>query len=753
MKRLISSRKTFLTIIYSCIICVIILILINLYFTLNNTYFSSLLPLLINIVFIIAISCVLIFILIYFRKKIKSVINTINKIGERNFDEQLPEDDDSELGELTRSLNKMTAHIRDSYNKLSERVIARSSEITLRNAEIKKKQKEVKRQQQELKSAYEALNESRERYEKLIHNLEGEYFFYSQSARGELLFVSPSIKNILGYNVKEFRQKRDSLYTNNPINIEAREHFKKSLLGEQQPKYVVELQDSQNNPHLLEISEVPVFNENRELVSVEGLAHDITERYQAEELIKEKEEKYRMLFNRASDFIFLYEIDNKHNTAGKFIEVNDYTLNRLGYSREEMLNMSPRDLVFENMWENESEIANYERVWQSKEGIFIDIEISSHRFRIKGQNVAIAVARDISERKKSEEEIRFMNEELINQKENLEALVDNLTQTQEQLVQSEKMAALGQLIAGIAHEINTPLGAIKASIGNLDDSIEKALRELPSILKNSNENNLELLTRILSEANYNSKDLTSRERRQKRREISKILTDSNIDNPDSIADMIIYTGFDEKYESILDLLKSHSALETLNIARNFISLLKNTKTINLAAEKATKVVFALKKYAHKDQEEEKIPTDIIDNLETVLTLYHNQLKQGINVVRNYSVIPEVACYQDELNQVWTNLIHNAIQAMDQEGTLTIDVKTETEMIIINISDTGCGIEPDIIDRIFDPFFTTKKQGEGSGLGLDIVKRIIEKHEGTISVHSELNAGSTFTIKIPVNQNE
>ncbi len=754
MKRLINSRKIIFITIIASILCAFIITILNIYPLINKQNPNLILPYIINIIIIICFSGGVIYVFNRLRKRLKTVIHSIEKINIRNLDEKLPELEEDEFDELNSSLNKMSSELKQAYEELSERVIARSSELTMRNAEIKKKQKEVSRQQHELKSAYEALNDSRERYEKLIHNLEEEYFFYSLSPTGELLFVSPSIKSIMGFTSKEFRQKRNSLFTENPANTAARKHIQKSLKGEQQPKYILELLDAENKPHLLEISEVPVFNENKELVSVEGLAHDITEKYQAEELIKEKEEKYRMLFNRASDFIFLYEIDKKTNKAGKFIEVNDYTLHKLGYTREELLQLSPRDLVYNNSWEIHDEegreSATYERTWQSKEGIFIDIEISTHKFRIKKNDVAIAVARDITERKKAEEEIRFMNEELINQKENLEALVDNLTQTQEQLVQSEKMAALGQLIAGIAHEINTPLGAIKASIGNLDDSIEQALRELPQILTSSSEDNLALLTTVLLKSDFEATELSSRERRQYRREISKKLSQHIIQNTDAIADMIVYVDLYKNYESLIPLLKTENALETLQIARNFISLLKNTKTINLAAEKATKVVFALKKYAHRDQEEDKVPTDVADSLETVLTLYHNQLKQGVTVIKEYDKIPEVYCYPDELNQVWTNLIHNAIQAMEQQGTLTVGIKIEDNNVAISIKDTGCGIEPDIKDRIFDPFFTTKKQGEGSGLGLDIVKRIIEKHEGTIEVESELNEGSKFTIKLPLN---
>ena len=136
-------------------------------------------------------------------------------------------------------------------------------------------------------------------------------------------------------------------------------------------------------------------------------------------------------------------------------------------------------------------------------------------------------------------------------------------------------------------------------------------------------------------------------------------------------------------------------------------------------------------------------------METVLTLYHNLLKQGVEVIRKYDELPVIEGYPDDLNQIWTNLIHNSIQAMDLKGTLTITTRNEGEYISVSIADTGCGIEPDIRDKIFEPFFTTKKQGEGSGLGLDIVKRIVEKHNGIITFTSELGQGTEFIVKLPV----
>ena len=142
------------------------------------------------------------------------------------------------------------------------------------------------------------------------------------------------------------------------------------------------------------------------------------------------------------------------------------------------------------------------------------------------------------------------------------------------------------------------------------------------------------------------------------------------------------------------------------------------------------------------------PSNIVDDLETVLTLYQSQCKQGVAIVRNYEPMPEIWCYPSELNQVWMNLIYNALQAMQNQGTLTIDMRVNDSTIGIAITDTGIGIPPEIQSKIFDPFFTTKPVGEGSGLGLDIVRKILQKHHGAIEFTS-VPGCTVFEVSLPI----
>jgi len=327
----------------------------------------------------------------------------------------------------------------------------------------------------------------------------------------------------------------------------------------------------------------------------------------------------------------------------------------------------------------------------------------------------------------------------------LQKAIEDLRSTQSQLIQSEKLVALGQLIAGIAHEINTPLGAIRASIDNTLGSFDDAIANLPQLLEfiSSNANHLKLFMSLLEKSKATQIDLSSKEKRTLKRQLRNRLSSENIEGATTIVDTLIYMKIGDFLEELLPLLKENEAISIVKAARNFVSLQKNSGNITLAVDKASKVVFALRKFAHHDISGEKAEMDIIDSIETVLTLYHNQIKQGTELIKAYQTLPSVWCYTDEIHQVWTNIIHNALQAMEYKGILTIKTFESATQVIISFTDTGCGIPDDIKARIFDPFFTTKERGEGSGLGLDIVKNIIDKHQGEIEVESEVGKGTTF----------
>ena len=334
----------------------------------------------------------------------------------------------------------------------------------------------------------------------------------------------------------------------------------------------------------------------------------------------------------------------------------------------------------------------------------------------------------------------------------LEQAMTDLKGAQQQIVLNEKMAALGQLIAGVAHEINTPIGSIKASIGTISDAMHESMTRLPKLLGQLTDAEQALFFKLL-DVSLNSTPLeSSREERKVKKEITLTLESNNIAHPDRIADRLVDMAVYKNIEPFFPLFKKENASDIIKACDEISVQHRSSENIKVAVDKVSKIVFALKNYSRFDTTqnvEEKKKANVVEGMINVLTLYHNVLKKGVEVVRFFEPnIPDIYCYPDELNQVWTNIIHNAIQAMNYQGRLDISIMTEDGQIVVKIRDYGPGIPPEIKDRIFEPFFTTKPAGEGSGLGLDIVKKIVDKHEGKITLHSE-PGNTTFGIYIPM----
>ncbi len=372
-------------------------------------------------------------------------------------------------------------------------------------------------------------------------------------------------------------------------------------------------------------------------------------------------------------------------------------------------------------------------------------------FLLQSKNTVLGETKELaSSLKQKKVELEATLTSLAEKNSHLNEMLQRLEATQEQLIQSEKMAALGQLIAGIAHEINTPLGAIRSSIENIAKFLESDLISLPQFFEDLNPSQRSLFLELISkssESNWSS----ARERRQNKRQLTQALEEQELQDADDIAETLADLNIYKNYRDYLPLFNHQQGTHKLEMAYKVASLKKSSSTIQLATDRAAKVLFALKHYAHYDCSGSKKSTNIQDDIENILTLYQNQLKVGVEVVRHYSDVPPFLCFADELNQVWTNLIHNSLQAMDYNGTIFIDLEGDEEQIELRISDTGKGIPKEHLAKIFEPFFTTKPPGEGSGLGLDIVKKIVTKHEGSIHVISE--PGNTqFIVRFPILQN-
>ena len=338
--------------------------------------------------------------------------------------------------------------------------------------------------------------------------------------------------------------------------------------------------------------------------------------------------------------------------------------------------------------------------------------------------------------------------------ENLENKVKERTkaleEAQSQLIMSEKMASLGVMVAGIAHEINTPTGVINGAADNMEVNLHQLILHFPTAIEFFNDvefakKYVAILDAILSDNGRDTLDPT--ERFKKKREIRERLAKGGLSSllSDDLATFIVEKNFFKIEDQLLDIVKI-GGLKILDLLKHTTGINRNLRNIKYAIKNIVRIVRALKYYSHLDQASHA-EADLIEGIENTLIIFHNQLKMGITIERDLKPIPLVPCNLDELNQVWTNIVQNAIHAMKGKGILKVSSYLEDPFVCIEIQDSGSGIKPEILDRIWDPFFTTKDQGEGSGLGLGIVKGIIEKHKGKISATSK--PGETiFKIQLP-----
>jgi signal transduction histidine kinase len=285
-----------------------------------------------------------------------------------------------------------------------------------------------------------------------------------------------------------------------------------------------------------------------------------------------------------------------------------------------------------------------------------------------------------------EDKVRVRTEQLRTAHEELQAAYRELQATQMQLIQREKMASVGQLVAGVAHELNNPIGFVYSNVTTLEDFVRRL--------------------RAMLEA-YRAAPLAEGDR--------------------------------ARLQAEWEARKVDYALKYLD------SMIQG---IREGAERARKIVRDLRVFA-RTQDDVWQSVDIHEEIESSLTLLNHLLKDRVSVHRKYGELPDVECIRSQMDQVFLNLLANAAQAIAGPGAITIETRRDGPAAVIGIADTGPGIPPEIMGRLFDPFFTTKPVGEGTGLGLSISYEIVKKHGGEIRAESPPDGGAIFIVRIPL----
>jgi signal transduction histidine kinase len=329
-----------------------------------------------------------------------------------------------------------------------------------------------------------------------------------------------------------------------------------------------------------------------------------------------------------------------------------------------------------------------------------------------------------------------------------------LRDTQAQLYQSEKLSTLGKLSAGIAHELNNPVASAKRSSVQL----QKVFIELQRFyLKMSKYDFTEEQISVLVEIAQVARDLSENplqmdasKRSDREHEIEQWLNGVSVSNAWEIASPLVSLGYNPKKLAII--LKQFPAPQfssVINWQCAIYTIYSLLSEIALGTSRVADITHAFKSYTYMDQAPVQ-KVDIEKDLENTLIIFKSKMKDKITIERDYKQdLPKIEAYGSELNQVWTNLIDNAIDAMGERGILSLKTRKDGSCVVIEIEDNGPGIPENIQAKVFDPFFTTKKVGTGSGLGLSISQNIIVKrHSGHISITTRPGK-TTFTVRLPL----
>ena len=496
-----------------------------------------------------------------------------------------------------------------------------------------------------------------------------------------------------------------------------------------------------------------------------GIIRDISERKQAEQ-------KFRSVTESAIDAI----ISADH--TGQIISWNKAATRILGYTEEEVVGQRLELIIPERFHEaHRAGMARFtatgeahvigttvELAARTKSGDEVPIELSLSTWTVRDERYYTGILRDIGERKRAEEALRSReqtlrerSEELKTKNAELEETLNRLDEAHDQLIIQEKMVSLGKLSAGMAHELNNPAAAAQRGAAQLQTTFlhweAVQLRMSGQKLDRTHLRRLIDLDRVARERARQPTDLNALARSDREVALEQWLEGRGIkDTWTSVAALVNLDYGESDLEALAEVFPPQQLALVIDWLSSTYTIHSLIAEIGVSTGRIAELVKALKSYTYMDQAPVQ-SVDVREGLDNTLIILHNKLKKGVTVIREYADdLPVIQAYASELNQVWTNIIDNAIDAMDGEGTLTVRTRREDPWVVVEIEDSGPGIPKEIQSKVFDPLFTTKGPGQGTGLGLNISRNlVVQKHHGQITVSSR--PGSTcFRVCLPIDFN-
>jgi PAS domain S-box-containing protein len=427
----------------------------------------------------------------------------------------------------------------------------------------------------------------------------------------------------------------------------------------------------QHRDRWLEITVDPLLSDEGELTGAVHIVRDITEQYRLINSITDANELFSLFMKFSPIYCYVKEISDSES---RVIQASDNFIDIVGIPPQEMIGKSMHQLFPKEFADKIT--ADDQRVYASREILrleehFNDKSYITYKFPIEradGRALLAGYTINISDQKLVEESLQTM---------------------QRQIVQQEKMASIGQLAAGVAHEINNPMGFITSNLTSLVKYADRLDEYIAALLN-------------------------------------------------SLYSCPAHTGISE-----LDSLRQKLKVDYI------ISDVRELVNESLdGAHRVQRIVQDLKNFSRLDQME-SCPINLNEALETTINIAWNELKYISTLERDFGDIPDIICYPQQLNQVFLNLLVNAAQAMEKQGEIKVCTWADRDNVFVSVADNGKGMAEETKRRIFEPFFTTKETGKGTGLGLSISADIVHKHGGGITVASEIGVGTTFTVRFPV----
>jgi len=538
----------------------------------------------------------------------------------------------------------------------------------------------------ERKDVEKALKESEEKYRTILESIEEGY--YEVDIKGTFTFFNDSMCKIFGYAKDEVMGMSYRRFMNKKNAEDVFKTFNNVYrTGRVTRALDWEIIRKDGSKCFVEASISIIKDSKGQPIVFRGVVRDITERKKAEAKLIEAKARFEALFENANEMVFTTD------AKGYILRVNKKMEEVTGYSRKELIGKSAlilatpeyRGEYISHLKEVlEGTLSYHEQEGLTKDNRIFNVIIHASVVEKDGQISEIQYnVQDITELKQKEDRIKQANKDL-------QAALNELKETQARLIQQEKMASIGYLAAGMAHEINNPLGFINSNLGTFKRYMEYTKGFLGFVKE--------------SALNTSPAEKKSLEDAWSKNKIDMILEDSG------------------------DLLS-----ESMD-----------------GTDRIREIVANLKEFSHIDKPD---LTEISLNkmLDTVVDIVKQGLSDHIDIVKDYGDIPLIDGYGSHLSQAFMAILTNAIWAIEGSGTVTIKTRGAKDSVQVIISDTGCGIPEEGLSKIFDPFFTTKEVGKGKGLGLNTAYRVISSHGGKIDTETKVGKGTIFTITLPVRQ--